>query len=1090
MPVSPLPQKPARRPDHEAALFNVPRRGQSRPEHHKPVMHNPLSLARDWAKGQVHKLAENAQQKLDQRSDFDPYKSQAARPSSTASSPDVVEIARPLGYQGWTTKPAGPPLFSSKAYASDNHVDLTKSNASSPTNRFIAEEGFSMSDPSMYLDSEKANENLKALFEGAFEDEEDTPQTRLRKKKKNDKAADDLADQLKGLEVNDGAEKAEAEKEEDEEEEEDDGTVEGLKVKLLPHQIEGVNWMRDKETGTKKTRGVLPKGGILADDMGLGKTIQSIALLLTNPLPHDYDPKPPAEGEATKKAKKGERKLPPGLDKGTLVVAPLALIKQWEAEIKDRVEDSHTLKVLVHHGPQRAKRPSDLKKYDVVITTYQILVSEHNASDMNGKLRVGVFGVNWYRIILDEAHTIKNRNAKATQAAYHLPAEYRWCLTGTPMQNNLDELQSLIKFLRIKPYDDLANWREQITKPMNSGRGGLAIRRLQVYLKAFMKRRTKDILKQEGALRNGPIGTKEDGKPAGFKIVKRTVEKVVADFTEEEREFYNRLEQRTDKSLEQMMSGNALSYASALVLLLRLRQACNHPQLVKSDLSKEKEAFSGAPSGLQSPRKKTAVRSDDIDSIADMLGGLSMETKRCDVCQIELSTREASTGAIRCRECEADLGKGLASATKKHKRSKKKKEKSTHSKLAAASRNRNNRRVIHDSDDEEDDDNSDKVVPKDQQLYPDLGKFGSSDDEDAEGEGDTLGPDDSDTEDEDIAPRRPKKAVVTLISDDEDDGSRSSAEEDEDGDSKSDSEEDVDSSDDEYSSANSAITAANPVISTKIRKLLKILQHDSHTHKYIIFSFFTSMLDLLEPFLVSHNLPFTRYDGSMRNDLREASLDRLRNHSGTRILLCSLRAGSLGLNLTAASRVVILEPFWNPFVEEQAIDRVHRLNQTQDVIVHKITIKDTVEERILDLQNRKRELANATIEAGVGDKKSAAAKLTLRDMLALFRHDAESSAKIDNIGMGLGGNMGPGAGGSSSGTGGGSSRPWGKEYVRDAMDMARGGGVAGAGRRDGGSGSYGAGSSQQRGMSGLSSGTSAAAGAAKRPEHAVYGRRW
>jgi hypothetical protein len=81
-------------------------------------------------------------------------------------------------------------------------------------------------------------------------------------------------------------------------------------------------------------------------------------------------------------------------------------------------------------------------------------------------------------------------------------------------------------------------------------------------------------------------------------------------------------------------------------------------------------------------------------------------------------------------------------------------------------------------------------------------------------------------------------------------------------------------------------------------------------------------------------------------------------------------------------------------VEEQAIDRVHRLNQTQDVIVHKLTIKDTVESRIVELQERKRELANATIEG-----KQMAAKLTLQDMLKLFRHDAEREHGVDGIGM-------------------------------------------------------------------------------------------
>ena len=120
-----------------------------------------------------------------------------------------------------------------------------------------------------------------------------------------------------------------------------------------------------------------------------------------------------------------------------------------------------------------------------------------------------------------------------------------------------------------------------------------------------MKRRTKDVLKQH--LNDQTRASRADApKSNGFQIVQRNIEKIEAEFTSSERTFYERLEQRTDRSLAQMMSGNALSYASALVLLLRLRQACNHPQLLKSDLTKENESPQGSGSGVQTPRKSNS----------------------------------------------------------------------------------------------------------------------------------------------------------------------------------------------------------------------------------------------------------------------------------------------------------------------------------------------------------------------------------------------------------------------------------------------------------------------------------------------------
>ncbi|KAK7517645.1 SNF2 family N-terminal domain-containing protein [Phyllosticta citriasiana] len=882
-------------------------------------------------------------------------------------------------------------------------IDLTGSDDEFDADAAIRNDrGFGAVDPLAYVDSSQANDNIKALLEGAFEeDDDDKPKTRLRRRKKNEQSQKEdnkvmsLADKLKALDMKLDTKKSPEPEPEEEDEEEDDGTVEGLDVKLLPHQVDGVSWMTDKESGPRKKNGVLPKGGILADDMGLGKTIQSIALILSNPRPD------PHEIAADPKAKKDPNKIPSSVGKSTLVVAPLALIKQWEAEIKTKVLPSHGLKVKVHHGQSRTKSSDELKKYDVVITTYHVIASEHAASSDADGPRVGCLGVHWYRVMLDEAHTIKNRNAKMTKAAYALRSHYRWCLTGTPMQNNLDELQSLIKFLRIKPYDELSRWKNDIAQPMKNGRGNLAMRRLQVFLKAFMKRRTKDVLKKDGALNPGGKPSKDGKGTEGFKIVGRKIETIVADFSPEERRFYDRLADRAQNRLKELMGGAKNDYIGALVLLLRLRQACNHPELVGGQVGQDKDAIAGAGSGVaqagsQTPRKSKSEENKELDDVADLFGSLTVATKLCDVCQIELSKDEASAGAVRCADCESDL----AAQKQKHKKKRKSKSKEKKPKTEESdeddedesprkpARMMRKKPVIVDSDDE---DEGDWVVPESERSSTDLGKVGGTDDENADGPGEWLESEESESDDEPGTPT-PKK-VINLVSSEAEQESKSETE-----DEGEDSEYDSDSPED-----------FRMVPSTKISRLLDILDKETPNHKVIVFSQFTSMLDLLQPFLRNAGFDFTRYDGSMRNDHREASLQKLRNDPSCRILLCSLKCGSLGLNLTAASRVVILEPFWNPFVEEQAIDRVHRINQTVDVVVYKLTISRSVEERILDLQEAKRKLANAAIEGG-----KAINKLSMKDIMNLFRRDAEHDHPVDvdheNFASGFKGMLGHAAG--------------------------------------------------------------------------------
>ncbi|ORY62654.1 SNF2 family N-terminal domain-containing protein [Pseudomassariella vexata] len=822
---------------------------------------------------------------------------------------------------------------------------------------------------SEYVDPKKAAADLKALIEGSVEDEED-------------KLSDDGVDRSK---------------------------IPGLKVSLLRHQIEGVEWMKGRELGPVK-KGKVPKGGILADDMGLGKTLQSISLILTNPKPDD----------SSKFV---------GVDKTTLVVAPLALIRQWEAELKEKVSNTHRLKVLVHHGPQRTKRFEELRLYDVVITTYQILVSEHGHSQ--GNLKTGCFGLHWYRVILDEAHTIKNRNAKSTKACYDLRSVYRWCLSGTPMQNNLDELQSLIKFLRIRPYDDLREWKEHIELPMKNGKGEVAIRRLHSILRCFMKRRTKDILKEPGALDAGSSKEAKEGEKSAtsdFKITERKVVTVETVFSPAERRFYDRLEARTDKSLESMMkSKGKVNYANALVLLLRLRQVCNHPKLVEGKLEKDKDALSTDAK----PKKDDG----DVDDLADLLGGLGVEAKHCDICGWELSSDNRAPGKDMCKTCHEDLeyfnnhedAEGDAPIKKKTKtKSKVKKVVKEKVKIEAKRppRKPRNRRAVIDSDDEEADAS---WISGAEEGPLRLGKAGGTDDENAEGGGDSIHSDDSESEgdvdadgsqldsfvshSESVKLGKVQRASENSESEDEFESlsvieskviaskkGKASDEfsEEEYTDSESDdgvSVTDSDSCDSEdgpsffSSSRRNRNKEKTPMVlaSAKIRQLLLLLHKEVADHKFIVFSQFTSMLDIVERFFRKDGIRYVRYDGSMKNDAREAALDSLRNDPQTRVLLCSLRCGALGLNLTAASRVIILEPFWNPFVEEQAIDRVHRLTQKVDVVVYKLTVQATVEERILELQDKKRLLAEQAIEGGM---RKESLKLGVKEMMELFRPGA------------------------------------------------------------------------------------------------------
>lgn len=167
--------------------------------------------------------------------------------------------------------------------------------------------------------------------------------------------------------------------------------------------------------------------------------------------------------------------------------------------------------------------------------------------------------------------------------------------------------------------------------------------------------------------------------------------------------------------------------------------------------------------------------------------------------------------------------------------------------------------------------------------------------------------------------------------------------------------------------------------SSKLDLLLEMLDEVvAEGHKALVFSQWTSMLDLTEPRLQQAGIDFVRLDGTTRD--RKTVVENFQQKGGPPVMLISLRAGGTGLNLTAADNVFLLDPWWNPAVEDQAADRAHRIGQQRPVVVHRLVTAETVEERMLELQAKKRALASATTSDGSG----AGYGLTREDLMALL----------------------------------------------------------------------------------------------------------
>jgi non-specific serine/threonine protein kinase len=168
--------------------------------------------------------------------------------------------------------------------------------------------------------------------------------------------------------------------------------------------------------------------------------------------------------------------------------------------------------------------------------------------------------------------------------------------------------------------------------------------------------------------------------------------------------------------------------------------------------------------------------------------------------------------------------------------------------------------------------------------------------------------------------------------------------------------------------------------SIKLDELTREITENVGNHKALVFSQFLGMLALIRKELDAQNIPYVYFDGSSTALERERAITEFQNNDDCRIFLISLKAGGIGLNLTAADYVYIVDPWWNPAVEQQAIDRTHRIGQTKNIFAYRLICKDTIEEKMLTLQERKRTLANEL----VSDDNAILKRLTKEDIAYLL----------------------------------------------------------------------------------------------------------
>ncbi|KAF1823096.1 uncharacterized protein K489DRAFT_370681 [Dissoconium aciculare CBS 342.82] len=606
---------------------------------------------------------------------------------------------------------------------------------------------------------------------------------------------------------------------------------------LKSYQLEGVAWMIAQEKSHYK-------GGLLGDEMGMGKTIQAVSLIMS-----DWPQKQP-----------------------TLVVVPPVALMQWSAEITEYTDGK--LKVLVYHGQNsKVKNMSlkDLKKFDVIMISYNSLESLYR-KETKGWSRGEdivkedslIHAMHFHRLILDEAHSIKSRTTGVAKACFALKGTYKWCLSGTPVQNRIGEFFSLLRFLEVRPFADyfckrcpcsILHWELDV-EHMCKGCKHSGMEHVSVFNQELLNPLTQseEVADRHKAMEKLYLITarimlrrmKRD-YVSSMELPPKEVVVHNEFFGEIERDFSSSIMSNTARQFDTYVSRGVMlnNYANIFGLIMQMRQVANHP-----DLLLKKHAAQG----------QNVLVCNICDEVAEEAIRSKCKHDFCRACvKSYVQSVEENDGEADCPRCHIPLS-----------------------------------------------------IDFDQ---PEI------------------------EQDEDVVK---KSSIINRIN------------------------------------------MKDWTSSTKIEMLiydLWKLRSKKQTLKSIVFSQFTSMLQLIEWRLRRAGFNTVMLDGSMTPIQRQKSIEHFMTNPDVEIFLVSLKAGGVALNLTEASRVFIVDPWWNPAAEWQSADRCHRIGQKRPCVITRLCIEDSVESRMVLLQEKKANMINGTIN----NDKTSMEKLTPEDMEFLFR---------------------------------------------------------------------------------------------------------